>query len=92
MWSLIIVIAVLGPFLLTNLLLDKLKSCAPSRVITVTSIVYKKGRIEFDNLNSVRDYESRWAYMQSKLANVLFSVELARRLQGQWWRIWIYYS
>ncbi|KAI0216560.1 Retinol dehydrogenase 13 [Lamellibrachia satsuma] len=72
----------LGPFLLTNLLLDKLKACAPSRVVTVTSIVYRKAQIEFSNLNSARDYDSRWAYMQSKLANVLFSVELARQLEG----------
>lgn len=75
-------IHVLGPFLLTNLLLDKLKACAPSRVVTVTSIVYRKAQIEFSNLNSARDYDSRWAYMQSKLANVLFSVELARQLEG----------
>ncbi|XP_068425566.1 retinol dehydrogenase 12-like [Clinocottus analis] len=73
----------LGHFLLTNLLLPKLKSSAPSRVITVSSIAHKGGRIDFDDLFSSRKtYSSLESYRQSKLANVLFSRELGRRLRG----------
>ncbi|XP_074510454.1 retinol dehydrogenase 13 [Sebastes fasciatus] len=73
----------LGHFLLTNLLLPKLKSSAPSRVVTVSSIAHKGGRIDFDDLFfSKKTYSSLESYRQSKLANVLFSRELARRLRG----------
>ncbi|XP_041797500.1 retinol dehydrogenase 13 isoform X2 [Chelmon rostratus] len=73
----------LGHFLLTNLLLPKLKSSAPSRVVTVSSIAHRGGRIDFDDLFfSRRRYSSLESYRQSKLANVLFSRELARRLRG----------
>uniref|UniRef100_A0A3B5A1H2 Retinol dehydrogenase 12-like n=1 Tax=Stegastes partitus TaxID=144197 RepID=A0A3B5A1H2_9TELE len=73
----------LGHFLLTNLLVPKLKSSAPSRVINVSSIAHQGGRIDFDDLFfSRRTYSSLESYRQSKLANVLFSRELACRLKG----------
>uniref|UniRef100_A0A3P8SZY2 Si:dkey-23o4.6 n=1 Tax=Amphiprion percula TaxID=161767 RepID=A0A3P8SZY2_AMPPE len=73
----------LGHFLLTNLLLPKLKSSAPSRVVNVSSIAHRGGRINFDDLFfSRRTYSPLESYRQSKLANVLFSRELARRLSG----------
>ncbi|XP_022064100.2 retinol dehydrogenase 12 [Acanthochromis polyacanthus] len=73
----------LGHFLLTNLLLPKLKSSAPSRVVNVSSIAHRGGCINFDDLFfSRRTYSPLESYRQSKLANVLFSRELARRLSG----------
>ncbi|RDD40168.1 Retinol dehydrogenase 13 [Trichoplax sp. H2] len=71
-----------GHFLLTNLLLDKLKTCAPSRIINVSSLAHMMGKINFDDINSEKGYGSVAAYSQSKLANVLFTRELAKRLQG----------
>ncbi|XP_063401185.1 retinol dehydrogenase 14-like [Mytilus trossulus] len=72
----------LGHFLLTNLLLDLLKKSAPSRVVTVSSNAHEKGRINFDDMNSEKNYKPRACYDQSKLANVLFSRELSKRLKG----------
>lgn len=73
----------LGHFLLTNLLLPKLKSSVPSRVINVSSIAHNGGHIDFDDLFfSQRPYNALESYKQSKLANILFSRELARRLSG----------
>ncbi len=72
----------LAPFLLTNLLLDLLKRGAPARVITVTSMIHARGRIDFDNLRYEKGYRAFGAYGDSKLANVLFTYELARRLDG----------
>lgn len=72
----------LGPFLLTNLLLDALKAGAPSRVITVASGAHKMGKINFDDLQFEKKYRGMGAYAQSKLSNVLFGYELARRLKG----------
>ncbi|XP_036411295.1 retinol-DH_like_SDR_c domain-containing protein [Megalops cyprinoides] len=73
----------LGHFLLTNLLLEKLKSSAPSRVVNVSSVVHKGGKIHFDDLFFEKTaYNSLVSYRQSKLANVLFSRELARRMKG----------
>jgi NAD(P)-dependent dehydrogenase (short-subunit alcohol dehydrogenase family) len=72
----------LAPFLLTNLLLDRLKESAPARVITVSSNVQAMGRVDFDYLQGERSYSGSRAYNQSKLANVLFTYELARRLRG----------
>jgi retinol dehydrogenase 14 len=72
----------LAPFLLTNLLLDRLRQSAPSRVVTVASHAQAMGRIEFDDLQGERSYSGARAYNQSKLANVLFTYELARRLQA----------
>ena len=72
----------LAPFLLTDLLLDLLKKSAPSRVVNVSSAVHSMGRIDFDDLQGERSYSGSRAYNQSKLANVLFTYELVRRLQG----------
>ena len=72
----------LSRFLLTNLLLDTLKSSAPSRIIEVAGAYHSKGRIDFDDLQIERDYTGTRANNQSKLANVLFTYELARRLKG----------
>ena len=72
----------LAPFLLTNLLLDRLKESAPARVVTVSSHAHAQGRIDFDDLHGERSYSGARAYNQSKLANVLFTYELARRVQA----------
>jgi NAD(P)-dependent dehydrogenase (short-subunit alcohol dehydrogenase family) len=72
----------LAPFLLSQLLLDRLKESAPARVVTVSSHAHAGGRIDFDDLQGERSYSGARAYNQSKLANVLFSYELARRLNG----------
>lgn len=72
----------LAPFLLTNLLLDTLKASAPARIINVSSGAHAAGRIRFDDLQSARGYQGFRAYADSKLANILFSNELARRLAG----------
>jgi len=71
----------LAAFLLTDLLLDTIKASAPARIINVSSGAHISGRIEFDNLQGERDYSPR-AYDNSKLANLLFTVELAHRLEG----------
>ena len=72
----------LAPFLLTNLLLDRLQHSAPARVVMVASNAQATGRIDFDDLQGERSYSGARAYNQSKLANVLFTYELARRLQA----------
>jgi retinol dehydrogenase-14 len=72
----------LAPFLLTNLLPDGLKHSAPARVVTVTYNAQAMGRIDFDDLQGEQSYCGSWAYNQSKLANVLFTYELARKLHG----------
>ncbi|XP_036607715.1 retinol dehydrogenase 14-like [Trichosurus vulpecula] len=72
----------LGHFLLTNLLLDRLKESAPSRIVVVSSKLYKYGEINFEDLNSELKYNKSFCYSQSKLANILFTRELARRLEG----------
>lgn len=72
----------LAPFLLTSLLLDALKGAAPSRVVTVSSELHARARMEFDDPGLTRDWGPRKAYNQSKLANVMFTYELARRLEG----------
>src|SRR6266700_2632874 len=71
----------LAAFLLTGLLLDRLKQSAPARVVTVSSHVQAMGQINFDDLQGERSYSAARAYNQSKLANVLFTYELARRLK-----------
>lgn len=71
----------LAPFLLTRLLLPRLNT-GNSRVVTVSSGAQALGRIDFNDLQAKRGYNSRRAYNQSKLANVLFTFELARRTQG----------
>lgn len=72
----------LGHFLLTNLLLDTLKSSAPSRVVTVASNMHSYGKIVKHDLHAERKYNVIRAYANSKLANVLFSRELAKRLKN----------
>nr|CAD7260103.1 unnamed protein product [Timema shepardi] len=72
----------IGHFLLTNLLLTKLQVSAPSRIINVSSVAHMRGKINTKDLNSENNYDPGEAYNQSKLANILFTRELARRLQG----------
>ncbi|XP_045893449.1 retinol dehydrogenase 13-like isoform X3 [Micropterus dolomieu] len=72
----------LGHFLLTNCLLDLLKKSAPSRIINVSSLAHERGQIYFDDIHQEKDYHPWKSYAQSKLANVLFTRELANRLQG----------
>lgn len=69
----------LAPFLLTHLLIPALGDARPSRVVTVASAVESLGRMDFDDLGGERRYDANAAYCQSKLANVLFTRELARR-------------
>jgi NAD(P)-dependent dehydrogenase (short-subunit alcohol dehydrogenase family) len=72
----------LAYFMLTCLLRDKLKASAPARIINVSSAAHGSGRIDLDDLGGERSYGLMRAYAQSKLANVLFTYELARRLAG----------
>lgn len=72
----------LAPFLLTSLLLDRLTASAPARIVTVSSGAQARGRIDFGDLQAERNYSGQRAYSQSKLANVMFTYELARRLEG----------
>src|SRR6266571_796457 len=71
----------LAPFLLTNLLLDVLKASAPARIVNVSSNSHEAGYIQMDDLQA-EHYRSMRVYGQAKLAVVLFTYELARRLQG----------
>jgi NAD(P)-dependent dehydrogenase (short-subunit alcohol dehydrogenase family) len=71
----------LAGFLLTDLLLDTIKASAPARIINVSSNAHTSGKIEFDNLQGERKYRPR-AYDDSKLANMLFTMELSHRLEG----------
>ena len=70
----------LGPFALTGLLLDRLG--AGARIVTVSSISHRQGAIDFDDLHAERHYDPSRAYAQSKLANLLFTYELDRRLRA----------
>ena len=72
----------LAPFLLTNLLLDVLKASTPARIINISSNVESIGNINFDDLQHEKRYISIIAYAQAKLATMLFTYELARRLEG----------
>jgi NAD(P)-dependent dehydrogenase (short-subunit alcohol dehydrogenase family) len=75
----------LGPFLMTNMLLDTMKESAPSRIITVASkglMMYPGLTIDFDNLNGEKRYNPQLAYYQSKQAQIMFTYEIARRLEG----------
>ena len=76
------VVNYLSHFLLTNLLLDLLKRSAPARVVNVTSAAHFSGRMDFDDLQEERSYRASRSYAQSKLAQVLFTHELAKRLSG----------
>ena len=74
----------LGPFLLTELLLERIKASAPSRIVNVASTAHQGARhgLDFDDLQSTRAYRGMQVYSKSKLANIYFTTELARRLAG----------
>ena len=72
----------LAPFLLTSLLLDRLTATAPARIVTVSSGAHAHGRLDFNDLQGERNYSGQRAYSQSKLANVMFTYQLARCLEG----------
>lgn len=72
-----------GHFLLTYLLLDLIKKSAPARIVNVSSMAHKWGTINLEDLNSEQAYDKAKAYSQSKLANVLFTRGLAKRLDGE---------
>ena len=73
----------LGHFLLTNLLLDLIIKSAPARIVVVASGGHKTGKIHFEDINLEKNFNMAKAYSQSKLANVLFTYELARRLKDK---------
>lgn len=72
----------LAPFLLTNLLADHLKQHPPARIVTTSSDAHRRERLPFDDLNAERRYRGFRRYGQTKLANIAFTFELARRLEG----------
>ncbi|MFQ5846092.1 MAG: SDR family oxidoreductase [Candidatus Methylomirabilales bacterium] len=72
----------LAYFLLTNLLLDRLKASAPARIVNVSSQVHNGASIDFGDLQSEQSYRPTRVYAWTKLANVLFTYELARKLEG----------
>lgn len=72
----------LAPFLLAHLLQKRLEASAPARIVTVSSEAHRRGRIDFDDIHGETGYSGLGAYTQSKLANLLFNRELARRLAG----------
>ncbi|GCE07045.1 SDR family oxidoreductase [Dictyobacter aurantiacus] len=71
-----------GPFLLTNLLLDLLKASAPARIVNVSSTAHKMGKIDFNDLQSEKSYRPMGVYGSAKLALILFTYQLAHRLEG----------
>lgn len=71
----------LGHFLLTMLLLDRLKACTPSRIINVSSMGYKDCQIDFDNLKGEKEYEPTMIYCHSKLAQIYFTRTLSKKLK-----------
>src|SRR5713226_531052 len=72
----------LGPFLLTNLLLDLLKASAPSRIVNVTSDAHNGAKVNFEDLQGEKKFSGWQAYGQSKLAMILFTRELAKKLEN----------
>lgn len=72
----------LGPFLLTNLLLERMKGSAPARIVNVASTAHRGGKLDFGDLMNERTYVGMRVYGTSKLCNILFTRELARRLHG----------
>jgi retinol dehydrogenase 12 len=72
----------LAPFLLTNLLLDRIRASAPARIVNVASRAHRDKELDFEDLMSTRDYRVMRTYGRSKLANILFTRALARRLAG----------
>jgi NAD(P)-dependent dehydrogenase (short-subunit alcohol dehydrogenase family) len=73
----------LAPFLLTHLLLPALRAAAPGRIVTVSSVAHAKARLNLKDMEGEQHYSGWQAYRQSKLANLLFTYELARRLPAQ---------
>lgn len=71
-----------GHFLLTYLLIDLIKKSAPARIVTVSSMAHSFGSINLEDINSEKSYDKSKAYSQSKLANILFTRSLAKRLEG----------
>jgi len=69
-------------FLLTNLLIETIKASAPARIVNVSSAAHQNASIDFDDLQGKQNYSGWKAYGRSKLANILFTYELARRLEG----------
>uniref|UniRef100_A0A672M086 Retinol dehydrogenase 12, like n=1 Tax=Sinocyclocheilus grahami TaxID=75366 RepID=A0A672M086_SINGR len=72
----------MGHFLLTYLLLDLIKRSTPARIINVSSMAHQWGTINLEDINSEKNYDKQKAYSQSKLANILFTRSLAKRLEG----------
>jgi NAD(P)-dependent dehydrogenase (short-subunit alcohol dehydrogenase family) len=72
----------LGHFLLTDLLLESIKASAPSRIINITSTAHKKAQIDFEDLMAGKKFSGSKAYGQSKLSNILFTYQLAKKLEG----------
>ena len=72
----------LAPFLLTTLLLDRLEASAPARIVTTASDAHRGAQLPFEDLNAEHSYRGFGRYGQTKLANILFTLELARRLEG----------
>ncbi|CAL4088042.1 unnamed protein product, partial [Meganyctiphanes norvegica] len=72
----------LGHFLLTLMLLEQIKNSAPARIVNVSSIAHTQGKMNWDDLMNEKNYDAKEAYCQSKLANILFTKELAKRLSG----------
>ena len=72
----------LGHFLLTNLLLDLIKSSSPSRIVNVSSVAHGGGKMQWEDLMMDEDYDRFSAYGQSKLASMLFTLEMSRQLEG----------
>jgi NAD(P)-dependent dehydrogenase (short-subunit alcohol dehydrogenase family) len=72
----------LAPFLLTRLLMPALRAAPIGRVLTLSSELARWGRIDFDDLQQIRRYNGTRAYLQSKLANIMFTLSLARRFRG----------
>jgi NAD(P)-dependent dehydrogenase (short-subunit alcohol dehydrogenase family) len=72
----------LAYFLLTNLLLEELRAAAPSRVVNVSSGMYARARLDFDSLQAEKTYKAMKHYALTKLLNIFFTYELARRLEG----------
>jgi NAD(P)-dependent dehydrogenase (short-subunit alcohol dehydrogenase family) len=82
-YELTLAVNYLSHFLLTNLLLDTLRASAPARIVNVTSGIHHGGKIQWDDLQMERRYAGQRAYAQAKLAVVMFTQELARRLAGE---------
>ena len=80
-----------GHFYLTNLLIDKLKHSKPSRIVVLTCRDHMKGKINFNDLNSSKNYNEEDAYNQSKLANILFSNHLSYLLKDSGVTVYVFF-